>query len=68
MLFRGITIVPLERCEMSERVYLRKNGKWEARYIVGKTKSGHTKYRSVFGDTKEEAIAKLRGTETSLSG
>jgi len=58
MLFRGITIVPFERCEMSERVYLRKNGKWEARYIVGKTKSGHTKYRSVFGDTKEEAIAR----------
>jgi len=58
MLFCGITIVPFERCEMSERVYLRKNGKWEARYIVGKTKSGHTKYRSVFGDTKEEAIAR----------
>ena len=43
---------------MSERVYLRKNGKWEARYINGKTASGHTRYGAVFGDTKEEAIAK----------
>ena len=43
---------------MSERVYLRKNGKWEARYKNGKLPSGRTRYGAVFADTREEAIAK----------
>ena len=43
---------------MSERVYHRKNGKWEARYVRGKFPDGRTRYGSVFADTKEEAIAK----------
>ena len=43
---------------MSERVYHRKNGKWEARYVKGKSASGKTLYGAVFGDTREEAIAK----------
>ena len=43
---------------MSERVYQRKNGKWEARYVTGKTASGKTRYAAVFADTKEEVIAR----------
>ncbi len=43
---------------MSERVYHRKNGKWEARYVKGKSETGRTLYGAVFADTKEEAIAK----------
>lgn len=43
---------------MSERVYQRKNGKWEARYVKGKSSTGKTLYGTVFGDTKEEAIAR----------
>ena len=43
---------------MSERVYQRKNGKWEARYIKGKSPSGKTRYGTVFADTREEAILK----------
>jgi acetyltransferase-like isoleucine patch superfamily enzyme len=48
----------VERYKMSERVYKRKNGKWEARYVRGKFPDGRTRYGSVFADTKEEAIAK----------
>ena len=43
---------------MSDHVYQRKNGKWEARYRKGKYKNGKTRYGSVFGDTREEAIAR----------
>ena len=43
---------------MSERVYQRKNGKWEARYIKGKSPSGKTRSGTVFADTREEAILK----------
>ena len=43
---------------MSDRVYLRKNGKWEARYVAGKLSNGKTRYSAVFADTREEAIAR----------
>lgn len=43
---------------MSDLVYQRKNGKWEARYKKGKTKAGKTRYGTVFGNTREEAIAR----------
>ncbi len=43
---------------MSARVYHRKNGKWEARYVKGKSSDGKTLYGAVFADTREEAIAK----------
>lgn len=43
---------------MSERIYHRKNGKWEARYVRGKLPNGKPHYGSVFADTREEAIAK----------
>lgn len=43
---------------MADRVYHRKNGKWEARYVRGRFPDGRTRYGTVFADTKEEAIAK----------
>ena len=44
---------------MSERVYYRKTSKkWEARYVAGKNEKGKTRYGSVFGNTREEAIAR----------
>ncbi len=43
---------------MSARVYHRKNGKWEARYVKGKSSDGKTLYGAVFADTREDAIAK----------
>lgn len=43
---------------MADRVYKRKNGKWEARYVRGKFPDGRTRYGAVFADTKEEAIAR----------
>ncbi len=48
----------LEGNRMADRVYHRKNGKWEARYIKGKNATGKTVYGSVFADTREEAVAK----------
>ena len=48
-----------ERGDMSDRVYYRKmTGKWEARYVKGKNAAGKTLYGSVFGDSREEAIAR----------
>ncbi len=43
---------------MSDLVYKRKNGKWEARYVRGKFPDGRTRYGAVFADTREEAIAR----------
>ena len=44
---------------MSERIYHRKNGKWETRYVRGKLPNEKPRYGSVFADTREEAIAKI---------
>lgn len=38
-----------------ESIYRRKDGRWEARYSVGKGLNGMTKYRSVYGRTYSEA-------------
>lgn len=43
---------------MSDLVYKRKNGKYEARYKIGRDSKGRTKYGTVFGNTREEAIAR----------
>jgi len=49
-----------------ENIYKRKDGRWEARYIVGRNAKGHAKYRSVYAwsylDVKkkrQEAMLKL---------
>lgn len=44
--------------KLAKLVYQRKNGKWEARYRKGKSKDGKILYGTVYGDTKEEAIAR----------
>ncbi len=41
-----------------ESIYLRKDGRWEARYVVGKTSAGKTQYRSVYAKTYREAKQK----------
>ncbi len=48
----------IKRLTMSEKIYHRKNGKWEARYVKGKFPNGKTRYGSVFADTREDAIKK----------
>lgn len=41
-----------------ESIFRRKDGRWEARYPLGKdVTTGKTKYRSVYGDTYSEANA-----------
>lgn len=43
-----------------ESIYQRRDGRWEARYPLGKGKNGVTKYRSVYGKTYSEAKEKRR--------
>ena len=57
-----------------ENIYKRKDGRWEARYIVGHGDNGHAKYRSVYGKTykeakkkKQEALLKLSRRITKIS-
>ena len=42
-----------------ENIYKRKDGRWEGRYIQGRTPSGKAKYGFVYGKTYREAKAKL---------
>ena len=44
-------------------IYLRKDGRWEARIALG-TADGKRKYRSVYGKTREEAEYKLMIAES----
>ena len=41
---------------MADRVYKRKNGKWEARYKKGLSPEGKVLYGAVYGTSKEEVI------------
>lgn len=49
-----------------DRVYQRKDGLWEARYIKGCDASGKKKYGSVYGKTCREAKEKRRAAEDNL--
>lgn len=40
-----------------ENIYLRKDGRWEGRYVCGLKNDGHPKYRSVYGYSRD-AISK----------
>ena len=42
-----------------ENIYLRKDGRFEGRYIVGRYENGRTKYASVYGKTKAEVREKM---------
>lgn len=43
-----------------ESVFKRKDGRWEARYALGKDNNGTVKYRSVYGKTYTEAKEKRK--------
>jgi len=42
-----------------ENIYLRKDGRWEGRYIKGKKANGKAKYGSVYGKSFQEVRSKL---------
>ena len=50
-----------------ENIYKRKDGRWEARYIVSHDEKGHVKYRSVYGKTYTEAKKKRQDAVLKLS-
>ncbi|MGG5318337.1 tyrosine-type recombinase/integrase [Enterococcus sp. AZ072] len=41
---------------VGDNIYLRKDGRWEARFAIAKDINGEKKYRSVYGETREEAL------------
>ena len=46
-----------------DNVYLRKDGRWEARYIKEHTPSGLVKYGYCYGSSREEAMAKANAVK-----
>lgn len=48
-----------ERKKKERGIYLRKDGRWEARYSIGRAAQGKTKYESIYGWSKEEVAKKL---------
>ena len=42
-----------------ENIYLRKDGRWEGRYIKGRDLNGKAKYRSIYGKRYNEVKRKL---------
>ena len=49
-----------------DRIYRRKDGLWEARYVKGVDASGKKKYGSVYGRTCREAKEKQKAAEDNL--
>lgn len=54
----GINLYYLRGFCFSKIGISKKNGKWEARYHKGKSPDGKIRCGTIYGDTKEEAIAK----------
>ncbi len=50
----------VEIMRTGENIFRRKDGRWEARYIVGYTEQGKAKYRSIYAKTYAEVKAKLQ--------
>lgn len=48
-----------ERKKKERGIYLRKDGRWEARYSIGRAAAGKTKYGRIYGHTREEVEKKL---------
>ena len=53
-----------------ENIYKRKDGRWEARYIISHDEKGHARYKSVYDKSytgvkkkRQEALLKLSGTD-----
>lgn len=55
---------------VGESVFLRKDGRWEARYCKGRNEKGRIRYASAYGRTREEAEQKraeiLKAMDVSL--
>ena len=49
----------------AKNIYKRKDGRWEARYPVGKNESGKTKYASLYAKSYSEAKELLLKAQTS---
>ncbi len=49
----------------AKNIYKRKDGRWEARYPVGRTKNGKTKYASIYAKSYSEAKELLLKAKTS---
>ncbi len=47
---------------MNGNIYQRKDGRYEARISIGKDENGKRRYRSFYGNTREEAEYKMRAT------
>lgn len=45
-----------------ENIYKRKDGRWEGRFIIGRSETGKAKYKSVYGRTYLEAKNKLHNS------
>lgn len=50
-----------------ENIYRRKDGRWEARYIISHDKNGHAKYRSVYAKSYTAAKKKRQDALLKLS-
>ena len=55
-----ILVIEVEIMRTGENIFRRKDGRWEARYIVGYTEQGKAKYRSIYAKTYAEVKAKLQ--------
>ena len=49
-------------------LHLRKDGRWEGRYVVGHDEKGRPKTKNVLARTKGECAAKLKALKESLKG
>ena len=49
-------------------VRLRKDGRWEGRYVVGYDENGNPKTKNVLAKTKSECVEKLKKLKESLGG
>lgn len=51
-----------------ENIYLRKDGRWEGRYIKGRKKSGKPLFGSIYGKTYSEVKAFNYNKIKTISG
>jgi len=51
---------------LPKNVYHRKDGRFEARFPIGKSPEGKTKYKSVFGKTLKEVMGKLESAQAAV--
>lgn len=49
-----------------ENIYKRKDGRWEARYIVSYKENGKAQYKSLYARTYSEVKSKLIKAQTKI--